>query len=128
MTNQSDIRAISSSVASEKKKEAVKEARARRKYRSNSVLMDSFFIERRNAETCLGLVVGLERVASLVSESGIVLRSYFVFVNGVSYRVESLGEAVNFLRGYCAGVATARGLVVNGGDKPSSATVDKVTG
>jgi len=120
------VRALVAAADAQKKHAEVKEARTRRKYRCKRVVMDEFFKLRRQAES-LGLLVGLERAVSEVFIGALAPRSYFLFIDGVCHRVESLQGACDFLSGFCAGVTASRGLACHSGDVPVVA-VERVMG
>lgn len=92
---------------------AVKVERQKNKYRCKKVLMDSFFVAMRHAETAFGLLIGLERSRSLSGTSCATRSVYNVLIDGVPHRVESLQGCIDFLNGYTAGIASARGAALS---------------
>ncbi len=109
------------------KQAAVSEVRKRRKYRSQKVQKDVFFSALRNAES-LGLLVVLERVAGVDRDALIVPRSWYLHIDGVSHRLESIQGATDFLNGFCACLAVTRNLVRFSGEQPQADTASHVMG
>ena len=105
------------------------ELRKVRKYAGKKIHMDAFFCIKRKLECEFGYVIGLDRCSGVVLGGSVNIRSWFVYVNGVGYRRETLPSCVDFLAGFDAGVGFARNQVRFSGEQPASVeTSERVMG
>ena len=91
--------------------------------------MDAFFKARVYAEKAHGLLIGLDRCASIAPDGKVCGKSWYLFINGVSHRCTSVDDATSFLNGYCACCAASAGAK-GAGDVPfeSGREIKKVMG
>lgn len=124
-----DVKAVCASVDAGKLQASNQVEKKRRKYRSKSVLLDSFFISRRNAEIVHGLIIGLDKCSGLSEEGGLSPKSYLLHVNAVPFRLDTLIDCTNFLNGICYGLTLGRGAETGlGSGSSASVKVEKMIG